>query len=75
MFSTVFLCVKDARHSKFSCKQFESFLEADQYFNNTYNDKNVESTIVPVCKFIPAIAKRHFLQYKISNHVNRVSIV
>ena len=75
MFSTVFLCVKDAKHSKFTCKQFESFVEADQYFNNTYKDKDVVSTMTPVCKFIPTIAKRHVLQYKLANLFNRVSIV
>jgi Ethanolamine utilization protein EutJ (predicted chaperonin) len=75
MFSTVFLCVKDIKRNKFTCKEFESFLKADKYFNDTYKDTSCQSTMTPVCKFMPAIAKRHVLQYKLANIFNRVSIV
>ena len=75
MFSTVFLCVKDVKRNKFTCKEFESFLEADKYFNDTYKDTSCQSTMTPVCKFMPTIVKRHVLQYKLSNHFSRVSIV
>jgi hypothetical protein len=36
MFSTVFLCVKEKNKYVFTCKEFQSFLEADHYFKNKY---------------------------------------
>ena len=75
MFSTVFLCVKEKNKHNFKCKEFESFLEADKYFNDTYKDTSCQSTMTPVCKFMPAIAKRHVLQYKLANIFSRVSIL
>ena len=75
MFSTVFLCVKDVKRNKFTCKEFESFLEADKYFKDNHKNTDCHSTMIPVCKFMPIIAKRQVLQYKLANIFNRVSIV
>jgi hypothetical protein len=36
MFSTVFLCVKEKNKYVFTCKEFQSFIEADHYFKNKY---------------------------------------
>jgi hypothetical protein len=75
MFSTVFLCVKDTKHNKFTCKEFEGFLEADKFFKDNHKGKVFVSTILPVCKFMPKIVRRHVLQYKLANLFNRVSII
>ena len=40
MFSTVFLCVKEKNKYVFTCKEFQSFLEADHYFKNKYTVVN-----------------------------------
>jgi hypothetical protein len=47
MFSTVFLCVKEPKHNKFTCKEFKSFLEADKYFKDNHKDKMLVSTMIP----------------------------
>lgn len=36
MFSTVFLCVKEKNKYVFTCREFQSFIEADHYFKNRY---------------------------------------
>ena len=75
MFSKVYLCVKNNTHNKFTCKEFNDFLEADKYFDDNYKNKVVSSTMIPVCRFIPTIIKRPVLQYKLSNLYTRVSII
>ena len=46
MFSTVFLCVKEKNKYVFTCKEFQSFIEADHYFKNNYTviDNNLTAT-------------------------------
>jgi hypothetical protein len=46
MFSTVFLCVKEKNKYVFTCKEFQSFLEADHYFKNKYTVVNNNLTAV-----------------------------
>jgi hypothetical protein len=77
MFSTVFLCVKEKNKNNFTCKEFVDYPEADKYFNDTYFNTGIgcQSTMLPVCKFMPEIVRRHVLQYKLANIFNRVSIV
>lgn len=75
MYSTLFLCVKEKNKQMFSCKEFQSFVEAEKYFENNYENKNNQSAIIPVCKYIPNVLKRHVIQSKISSILNRVSIV
>lgn len=46
MFSTVFLCVKEKNKYVFTCKEFQSFIEADHYFKNKYTVINNNLTAV-----------------------------
>lgn len=75
MFSTVFLCVKENNKHNMTCKEFNDFIKADKYFKDNHKNTGCHSTMIPVCKFMPVIAKRQVLQYKLANIFNRVSIV
>ena len=48
--SNVFLCVSDG--IKFECKQFNNFIEADNYFTDQLK-YDVKSTMIDRCKFYP----------------------
>lgn len=48
--SNVFLCVSDG--TKFECKQFKNFIEADNYFTDQLK-YDVNSTMIDRCKFYP----------------------
>jgi hypothetical protein len=86
MYSTFFLCVKGKK--SITCREFQSFLEADEMINNTMvNNTMVNNTvvniydtianpiIVPICKFMPQIIRRQILQFKLASIYNRVSII
>lgn len=53
LFSDILLCVSlDGKN--FKCKQFDSFLEADDYYRaNFKNTPNEKSTMIKSCKFMP----------------------
>jgi hypothetical protein len=90
MFSTVFLCVKEKNKYVFTCKEFQSFLEADHYFKNKYTVVNnnliavgynhnptivsYNPAVIPICKFMPQIIRRQILQFKLASIYNRISI-
>jgi hypothetical protein len=51
---------------------FETYKEADDYYNMQYNNGDMSnckierSTIIPVCKFVPAPLHPMILNYKLS---------
>ena len=65
----VYLCICNKNHVNISCnyKQFKSFLEANKYYTNKYNndDNNHISTMIST-KYIPQIFKKNYLNYKLT---------
>lgn len=75
-YSKVFLCVKplfklDFWSSNFICMPFNTYKEADDYYSKHYGNKSAQkceveySTIMPVCKYIPAALQPMILNYKL----------
>ena len=65
----VYLCICYINLANIYCnyKQFNSFLEADEYYINKYNTNiNHISTMIST-KYIPGIFKKYYLRYKLSN--------
>ena len=66
----VYLCVKDDSSlnslSKFNCKKFDTYEEADTYYKNKYNHNLNLSTMIPMCKFTPKCLQEKILNYKLS---------
>ena len=55
----IYLCVKPRDKMEYfsmdyNCIKFDTYEEADKYYNTKINACNVESsTMMPVCKFVP----------------------
>jgi len=64
----VYLCICYINLANIYCnyKQFNSFLEADEYYINKYNTNiNHISTMISA-RFIPRIFQKYYLNYKLS---------
>jgi len=64
-FSDVFLCLSNDGKN-FECKQFKSFLEAEEYYErncNTlpYQHVNHKATMIPMCKLMPTKLQEYFI--------------
>ena len=64
----VYLCICNKNHVNISCnyKQFKSFLEANKYYTNKYNDDNNHISTMISTKYIPQIFKKYYLNYKLT---------
>jgi hypothetical protein len=73
-YSIVYLCIKpldkmELMPLNFRCMPFETYKEADDYYNKLYKNKNKNneySTLMPVCKFIPSVLHPIVLNYKLA---------
>ena len=72
-----YLCIKPLDKMEFwslnfHCMPFTTYEEADDYYNKHYNSSDAQrctiecTTIMPVCKFIPAPLHAMVLNYKLS---------
>lgn len=53
-YNRVYLCINTSL-CEWTIKKFDSFELADKYYNDTTkSDKLVNTTILPICKFIPS---------------------
>jgi hypothetical protein len=73
MFSDIYLCYK-TNTFKYECKKFNNYEEADKYFTETFRyrnitGQNIESTMFPVCKFMPEFMKNIVIHNKLSNRI------
>jgi hypothetical protein len=72
-YNTVYLCVEKEGYSEkingFNCYYFTNYNSATNYFQKNqlkYNyNKNIRHTIVPVCKWVPNIFHKTYLNYKL----------
>jgi hypothetical protein len=52
-------------HKCFKCIKFETFKEADIYYQKNYIDAK-SSTLIPICNYVPFIFHNTILNYKLS---------
>lgn len=70
--SKIYLCVKPRDKMEYfslnyNCIKFDTYEEADKYYNTKIDACNVESsTMMPVCKFVPEFLHPSILNYKLS---------
>ena len=72
----VYLCICDKNNINITCncKSFNSFIEADNYYNNNFNNNNNNfnnnnkhiSTIIST-EYIPHLFKKYYLNNKLSD--------
>jgi hypothetical protein len=71
----VYLCIekKNISHSQqitngFNCYTFKDFNNADAYYKKKIiNNKENRCTMIPVCKWIPMLFHKQYLNYKLKN--------
>ena len=71
-----YLCIKPLDKLEFwslnfHCMPFETYEDADNYYNKQYKNNEIEhkierSTIMPVCRFVPSPLHPFVLNYKLS---------
>jgi hypothetical protein len=67
----VFLCINN-NITNFNCYRFESFIEADKYFNDNINN-NIFSTMLFVSNLWPLFIQKIIVDYKLKNlFVNKI---
>ena len=70
--SKIYLCVKmrdniDFFSRRYNCIPFDTYEDADTFYDNNYNKNKVESsTMMPVCKYVPSAFHPAILNYKLA---------
>ena len=64
--TNVYLCVLTLKNT-FECKKFNTYKEADYYYNIFYYNNNEfpKSTMIPICKYTPSFLHEKILNYKL----------
>lgn len=78
-YDRVYLCYEDVPQDQqnvslpikgFKCYRYNSFENADSGWNNyrkEYNNINIRSTMIPICKWVPNIFDKYILNWKLRN--------
>jgi len=66
----VYLCIekKSINHqiiNGFNCYTFKDFNNADAFYNKKLINKENRCTMIPVCKWIPMLFHKQYLNYKL----------
>jgi hypothetical protein len=70
-FNTVYLCIEKTKNkqinSGFTCYKFNSFENADKYYNkiNLTLNSEIKTTMVPICKWIPFVIHQSVINFKL----------
>jgi hypothetical protein len=75
MINNIYLCVRSNIDTRsYNCKRFSTYLYADEYLKNYYEDKIINSTLLPIPNYIPTIFHNFILNYKLSKIFINVEI-
>jgi len=78
-YDRVYLCYEDVPHNQpnnslpikgFKCYKYNSFENADARWNKDlpeYNTMPIRHTMIPICRWVPAIFDRYILNWKLKN--------
>lgn len=61
---TVYLCVNDFIR-KYNCTQFNNFIDANNYYENNYENSTNNSTMIYISNLIPFIFHKFIIEYKL----------
>ncbi len=65
-YESIYLCLKTKDNEPFACKEFKSFEDASNWFFTNKIEFAHESTMIPICKFMPNFLKSKVLHKKLS---------
>jgi hypothetical protein len=71
-YDRVYLCVEKKNVNQqiingFNCYTFKDFNNADAFYNKNIINKENRCTMIPVCKWIPMLFHKQYLNYKLKN--------
>ena len=69
-FDVVYLCIEKQNdlnlNGRFYCYSFNSFEKANNFKNMKLSLKpNLKATLIPMCKWVPMLMHKYFLNYKL----------
>jgi hypothetical protein len=68
-YNNVYLCIEkkgtDQYINGFNCYTFASFNRADDFYKKKFENKQRRHTMIPVCKWIPIIFHKYYLNYSL----------
>ena len=66
-FNNIYLCIEKDGDKQcvngFKCYNFKDFNNADTFYKTKYANQNNRHTMIPVCKWIPFIFHKYYLNY------------
>ena len=66
-YNNVYLCIEKKRDNNiingFNCYNFSNINEANKYCKHYLNIENYRHTIIPVCKWVPSIFHKQYINY------------
>jgi hypothetical protein len=70
-----FLCTKSKINKNFTCKEFNDFKKASQYFNTFSYISNDEKVIFNTLPFLPSFLKNWIIWYKLSKETIKIKLI
>jgi len=69
-FGVVYLCIEKKNTSQqmingFNCYTFKDLNNADIFYNKNINNKENKHIMIPICKWIPMLFHKYYLNYKL----------
>jgi len=66
-YTNVYLCIEKNNNNQqingFNCYTFTNFNQADNFYKKNFNNEKNRHTLIPVCKWIPFLFHKHYLNY------------
>jgi len=66
-FNYIYLCIYS--NYNYNCIKFNSYYDADNHCNKYYS-KNLNTTMIPVCKYTPSFLHKYIINYKLKKIYN-----
>lgn len=66
-YDRVYLCVRRNDTSTWDVRIFDTFHNADMYHTDEYKIRTMQSTMIPMCKYVPKFMDKWFIKWKINN--------
>jgi len=79
-YNYVYLCIEKKGDNQyingFNCYTFTDFNHADTFYKKRLNNEKMRHTMIPVCKWIPNLLHKYYINYSLKNIIwkNNITI-
>jgi hypothetical protein len=71
-YDIVYLCIEKKGNNQyingFTCYTFNNFTNADIFYKNKFNDEKRRHIMIPVCKWIPFVFHKYYIDYALKKN-------